>query len=179
MAFYQQGEEMKRSCLEEEEERVGDEAAITAYWTLLAPITSFNYLGRILSAANDDWPEVVRNLWREWQKWAWLTRVLIREDTYDRTLGQIYLEVVLSVILYGSETWVTTPHIGRVLGGFHHRVAHRLKGKQPRQGRDSVWVYPLLEDAMEEAGLQEVKTYFSRLQNTFTQFISTMLIMEL
>ena len=29
-----------------------------------------------------------------------------------------------------------TPCIGRVLVGFHHRVAHRLTGKQPWRGQD-------------------------------------------
>ena len=41
----------------------------------------------------------------------------------------------------------------RVLGGFHHRVARRLTGRQPCIGRDGGWVYPPLEDAMAEAGL--------------------------
>ena len=54
------------------------------------------------------------------------------------------------------------PHIGRVLGGFHHRVDRRLTGRQTWQGRDGVWTYPPLEDAMAEAGLQEVETYVSR-----------------
>ena len=51
----------------------------------------------------------------------------------------------------------------RVLGGFHHRVARRLIGRTPRRGLDGGWVYPLLEDATEEASLQEVKTYISHL----------------
>ena len=46
-----------------------------------------------------------------------------------------------------------TPHIRRVLGGFHHRVALRLTGRQPWRGRDGVWVYPPLEDTTVEAGL--------------------------
>ena len=57
------------------------------------------------------------------------------------------------VMMYGSKTWVMTPQIGRVLGGFHHRVALRLTGRQPRRGRDGVWVYTLLEDAEGGAGL--------------------------
>ena len=117
----------------------------------LAPFDSFNYLGRIISEADDDWPAVVRNLCRVQQKWARLTRVLSREGTDDRTLVQIYLEVVQSVMLYVSETWVITPCSGRVWGGFHHRVALRLTGRQPPRGRYGVWVYPLLEDAMAEA----------------------------
>ena len=39
--------------------------------------------------------------------------------------------------------WVTTPRIGRVLGGYHHRVACRLTGKKTseRTGR-LMGVYP-------------------------------------
>ena len=102
-----------------------------------------------------------------------LTRILSREGADARTSGQIYLAVVQLVQLYGSETWVMTPYIGRVLGGFHHRLAHRLTGRQPWRGRDGVWIYPPLEDAMAEAGLQEVDTYVSRCQNTVAQFIAT------
>ena len=66
--------------------------------------------------------------------------MLSREGADDRTSGQIYLTVAQSVMLYKSDTWVTTPHIGRVLGGFHHRVARRMTGRQPWRGRDGVWV---------------------------------------
>ena len=68
------------------------------------------------------------------------------------------MAVVQFLLLYGSETWVMKLHIGRVLGRFNHRVDLRLTGRQPRRGRDGVWVYPLLEDAMEEVGLKEVNT---------------------
>ena len=62
----------------EEEARVGKELAITACGIYLAPVTYFKYLGRILPTADDNWPEVVNNLWRARQKWAQLTRVLGR-----------------------------------------------------------------------------------------------------
>ena len=52
------------------------------------------------------------------------------------TLGGIYVAVVQAVMLYGSETWVVTPRIGRVLGVFRHRVDRRLRGIQPWRGRD-------------------------------------------
>ena len=82
-------------------------------------------------------------------------------------------------ILYRYETWVMTPHIGRVLGGFHHRLACSLPGGKPQIGREAVWTCPLLEDAMAEAVLQEVETYISRRQNAFTQFIATRPIIDL
>ena len=74
---------------------------------------------------------------------------------------------------------MTTPHIGRVLGGLHHRLARRLTGRQPWRGQDGGWVYTSLVDAMKEAGLQEVETYISRRHNTVANFIATMPIMDL
>ena len=89
------------------------------------------------------------------------------------------MAVVQAFIIYGSETWVMTPHIGRFLGGFHHRVDHRLTGRQPRRVWDSVWVYPLLEYAMAGVGLLEVETYVSRRQNSVAQFIAARTIRDL
>ena len=108
-----------------------------------------------------------------------LTRELSREVEDDRTSGHIYLAVVQSVLLYGSETWVLTPHMQRVLCRFQHKVSHRLTGQQPRKGRDGGWVYLPLEEAMAEAGLQEVDTYISRHQNTMAQYIASRPIMDL
>ena len=52
--------------------------AITSYGIPLSPVTSFKYLEIVLAVADDDWPAVVRNLRREWKKWARMTRMLIR-----------------------------------------------------------------------------------------------------
>ena len=110
----------------------------------------------------NDWKAVVCNLRRTVQKWAWITWVLSREVADTQTLGQIYLEVAQSVLLYRSYTWILTPCMQRVLGGFYHRLSRRLTGqkpqKQPRKVQEGGWVYPSLEDVMAEAGLQEVKT---------------------
>ena len=65
------------------------------------------------------------------------------------------------------------------MGGFHHRVARRLTGRQPRKGRNRVLVYPPMEYIMAEAGFQEAETYFYRFQNTMAQYITTRTIMDL
>ena len=72
-----------------------------------------------------------------------------------------------------------TPCIGSVLGGFNHKVARRLRGRKPWQGRDDIWVYPPLEDTIVEEGPQDVETYVSHYQNIVAQFISTRTIMDL
>ena len=152
--------------LEEEEAQAGTERAFTTYGVPLSQFTSFKYLERALMAEDDDWPAVVRNLRRARQKWVWLTRILIREGANSQILGQIYLEAVQSAVLYWSDTWVLTPCMNSFLVGLYHRVARRLTGRQPRKGRYRGCIYPPLEDAMAEVGLQEVETYVSRLQKT-------------
>ena len=82
-------------------------------------------------------------------------------------------------MLYGLGTWVMTHQIGRYLVVFHHRVARRLTGRQPLQGRYSVWVYHPLEETMVDAGLKEVETYVSLRHNKVTKFIENIPIMYL
>ena len=89
------------------------------------------------------------------------------------------MAVVQKVMLYGPGTWVVAPRIGGLLGGFHRRVEHILTLRQPRIGRDSGWVYPLLVEAMGEVGIQEVETYISLHQNTVEPFMATRPIMYL
>ena len=122
---------------------------------------------------------MVCNLWSSRKKWARLNRVLISEGTYAWTSGQIYLAVVQLVLLYKSDTWVLTPRTQRVMGRFHHGVVRRLTGRKPGKEPYRGWFYPPLEDVMAEAGLQKVDTYVSFQQNTVTQCIATMPIMDL
>ena len=107
----------------EEEARAGTERLITDYGTTISPVISFKYLGRILLAADGEWAEVLHNLQRAQQKWSRLSQVLIREGSDAWTSGGNYVAVVQAVMIYRLETWATTLHIKRVLGGFHHRVA--------------------------------------------------------
>ena len=73
---------------------MGAEEYIKAYGIPLSLVTYFKYLGIVILAEDNDWPEVVRNLCRAWKKWARMNRVLIREGADARTLGHIYLVVV-------------------------------------------------------------------------------------
>ena len=113
---------------------MGTELEIIAYGINFAPVTSFKFLGRVLLEADTNWTEVDKNHQKEPQKWERLNRVLIREDVDAWTSGNIYLALVQLIKIYGLEMWVMTPHIGRVLGGFYHRVACRLTGRQPQRG---------------------------------------------
>ena len=56
------GAESNRWCLAVEEERVVTLREFCAYGSPLEMVTSFIYLGRVISEVDDYWPAVVRNL---------------------------------------------------------------------------------------------------------------------
>ena len=81
-------------------------------------VPSFKYLGRVLLASDNDWPAVIRNLTKARAVWRRMARILIREGERTRVSGFFFKAIVWSVLLFGAETWVVTPHMGWVLGFF-------------------------------------------------------------
>ena len=81
--------------------------------TPLTAVSSFRYLGRTVSSANDDWTAVERNLRRVRLKWGRLEKILGREGSDKRMVGGGYVVVVEAVLLFGSETWVLTLRLER------------------------------------------------------------------
>ena len=77
---------------------------VTAYRRPFDPVSSFQYLGRVLLVAYDNWTKVVCNLRHTRKKWARLTRVLGIDGADDWTPGMLYIVVVQAVLLYGLET---------------------------------------------------------------------------
>ena len=111
-------------------------------------VSSFKYLGRIITAGDDDWPAVAGNLVKARKSWGRLTRILSREGEDKRISGTFFKAVDQQVILLGEETLVLSPGIERALDSFMHGSTLRITGRQPRRGWDGKWYYPSLEGAM-------------------------------
>ena len=175
------GTEWKRRRLEAEEARESTERAFKEYGRPLTSVSSFKYLVHILMALDDDWAEVVGNLWKEREKWAWLSRILEREGENVRVSGNLFKDLIQAVLLFGSEMWVPTPCTGQPMGGFQHRVDLRIMGKKTWRPQDGSWEPPPppLEEAMREEGMEEVEEYVLRRHNTVAQYIATRPIMDL
>ena len=65
-------------------------------------VTSFGYLGSVISAADDDWLEVVRNLAKPRVVWRRITRILSREGANLWVSDFFLKDVVQSLILFGT-----------------------------------------------------------------------------
>ena len=117
------GVERKRRRLAEAEMRASSERAFEAYMEPLENVTAFRYLGRVLTAGDDDWLVVVGNLEKARKSWGRLSRILSREGADPKVSGSFYKAVAQAVLLFGAETWVPNPRMERALDSFHCRVA--------------------------------------------------------
>ena len=104
-----------------------------AYGTPLTEVTSSRYLGQTFSSSYNNWPAVEQKLRRAQGKWGWLGKILGREGAERRTVGRFYVAVVQAVLLFSSETWVTTPRLEKSLKGFHHRAVRQMAGMVPKR----------------------------------------------
>ena len=71
--------ERKRRRLAETETRENSERAFKAYGEPMEAVSEFRYLGRLLTATDDDWPEVAGNIKKAPRSWGRMARVLGRE----------------------------------------------------------------------------------------------------
>ena len=78
--------------------------------------------------------------------------------------------MIQAVLLFGAETWVVTPHMGKALGGFHIQVYIRLMGQLLRRTKDRTWKYTSAAAARELAGFLTMEEYVRRRQNFRTVY---------
>ena len=79
--------------------------------------------------------------------------------------------VVSSVLIFVSESWVVTSRILQPLGSYHNRAAKRISVWMP-QFRNFCWEYPLVGEALAEAGLEPIGDYIYRRHTSVAQCIA-------
>ena len=82
-----------------------------------------------------------------WTVWRRTSRILSREGARPRVSVFLFKAVVQSVLLFGAETWVVSPRMGRLLGVFRYQVARQLTGRIPWRRLNINWGYNLVEAA--------------------------------
>ena len=142
-------------------------------------LASFKYLGQVISATDDNWPEVVRNLDRANKVWSRMSRILSRERAVPRVSGFFFKAVIQAVMLFRAETWVVTYRMGKALGRFHTQVTRRLMVQLPHRTTDGKWRYTLAAASREEAGFLTMEEYVRHRQNTVVQYIATRSLLDL
>jgi hypothetical protein len=138
-------------------------------------VRDFKYLGRITSDDDDDLPAVRDNMKKARKRWARVSRVLTRDGATAKTKGKFYLAVVQSVLLYGSETWVLSEKMRRMLEGFHNRCARQMTRQfiHPDLENEGEWIHPPTATTLEAAGLLPLMTYVKKPKAAILVFAET------
>ena len=110
------GSEQKRRRLMAEDLREITARTFQAYVISPKLVTSLKYLGNIMTASDDDWPELLRNLNNSRKSLDPLSTILRKEGENPRVLGKFFKAVVQAVIIMGSETWMMTLCMGQAIG---------------------------------------------------------------
>ena len=78
------GADRKRQRLAEEELRESTERYFEACGAPLGNVTAFKYMGRVMTAGDDEWPTVIGNLWKARDIWGRLLHILSRKGGVRR-----------------------------------------------------------------------------------------------
>ena len=141
--------------VEEEPWEISDRS-FQAYGKTLENEMAFKYLGRVMTAEYDDWPEVAGNLQNLRKSWGRISRILSQEGADTKVLGQLFKAVLQVMFIFRVETWVPNPLMVRSLGIFQSRVARRLTGRHLWRQGDGSWDYPTMAAAIAEAVFEEI-----------------------
>ena len=90
----------------------------SAYGPPIDIVTSFEYLGRVILAVQDDWLAVIQKLAKAWMVWRRMSSILSGEGERPWVSRFFFKAVIQSVFIFGAETWVVTPPYGMGPGGF-------------------------------------------------------------
>ena len=137
----------------------------------LEQVTTFRYLGRVLSDDDSDLTAYMQNIARARAKWAQLRRVLRADGIKKKTCSRLYLVIVSAILLYGSETWVITARMRQLLTTFHIKVARQIAKAliRPYTNADGeeVWIHPSVKETLEEAHLKPILDYIDMRKKKF------------
>ena len=70
--------------------RDSTERALEAYRKPLETVATFKYIGRVMTAGDDDWTAVAGNLVKARKRWGRLSRILSREGA-DKRVSKCFL----------------------------------------------------------------------------------------
>jgi hypothetical protein len=161
----------KRQHVAARDSQLALKTQFTAYGEELEQVLVFNYLGRLLACDNNNTQAMRGNLAKAQKCWAWISRVLRAENTKLRVCGVIYKATVMSVLLFGSETWSLALGTLKRLDGFHHRAAWWMAGMRPSHNGEGNWTYLSNTRALKKVGLYTIEHYIGIRRQTISNHI--------
>ena len=134
-------------------------------------VLSFKYLGMILAANDNDLPAMVSNIHQACQHWGQISHLLMHDGASTWTMGYFYKAIVQAVLLYGSETWVFTSRMLKILNSFHHQCARYIAQDYIHRQPNGEWTVPRSDVVLQKCGLFSISEYVRRRKETVRVFV--------
>ena len=119
-----------------------------------------------------------QNLQQARGKWGQMMKSLGRKGVGRRMAYRFNVAVVQAVICFGSETWVVTSRLEKILAGLHHQAVRWTSVTGPKRQWDGKWVYPTIGAALATVGLDKTRIYTACGHNAVSQYIATLPVMD-
>ena len=136
-------------------------------------VTSFDYLGRLLSERDEDSTCIATQVLKARKRWLPLRRLLVAEGVGARVMGRFYVAIVQAVLLYGAESWTITTSDWRRLRTFHNQVVRYITRCHILKRGDGTWEIPDHEVLRRKCGLETIETYVERRRGTLREYLDT------
>ena len=134
-------------------------------------VREFKYLGRILSNNDNDTKCIDSALAKARRQWNYIGKMLKREGANAEIMGQFYITIVMSVLLYGLESWTITAKNLIKLKSFHNWALRYMTGKHIKKEKEGKWTYPAHEELRKICKLEEIETYIQRRRGTLRRYL--------
>ena len=79
---------------------------MTRQWEKCSHLSTW---GTSLYKLDDDWTDVITNLWKARNSWSHPGQILVQGGADNRMPGRFYVAVIQLILFFRSETWVATP----------------------------------------------------------------------
>ena len=123
-------------------------------------------LGRIMTINDSDELASISNIKKAQAKWKRILPVLVREGARPKMMTPFYKAVVLSSLLYGSETWTITRKIYQNIESFHKAAIRRIANLPIQFDRkNEIWIYPSIKKAYKNTKMQPLYEYLHARRN--------------
>jgi hypothetical protein len=142
-------------------------------------VDQFKYLGRIITTNDNDLQAVEQQLGNARKIWGRIGK-LIKKCTNNnpKVLSAVYKAIVMSVLLYGAESWVINSTLINKLNSFHSSCARTITGCHIKLLEDGTWEYPSSSLTLKLAKLLPLETYIRKIKMTVSNYVQSTTIYQ-
>jgi hypothetical protein len=94
-------------------------------------------------------------------------------NSNPKKLSSVYKTIVMSVLLYGAESWVINTTIMNKHTSFHYCCARSITGHHIKLLEDGICEYPCSTQTLKLAKLLRIKTYIKKRKSTVSTYVQT------